>query len=83
MDVLVRTAGPLCARWTESWQSGARCVYTVSRCTLSANGLRGTGRSVSPNCTPTVSMGLTCSPTGAAFREQVGNVIDTAALARR
>ncbi len=83
MDLSVRTSSPVCARWTEYWQSGARCMYTVTRCQLTANGIRGTGRSFSPRCTPSVSMSVACSPTGAAFREQVGGVVDTAALSRR
>jgi serine/threonine protein kinase len=83
MDLVVRTSSPLCARWTEYWQSGARCLYNVARCRMTANGIQGTGRSVSPRCTPTVSMSVTCSPTSANFREQVGAVIDTASLARR
>jgi serine/threonine protein kinase len=83
MDMMVRTSSPVCARWTENWQSGARCIYVVQRCTMTPNGIRGTGRSFSARCTPTVSMGLTCTSTGAAFREQVGNVIDTAMLGRR
>jgi len=83
MNLMVRSSSPVCARWTEDWQSGARCLYVVQRCTMTPNGVRGVGRSVSPRCTPTVSMSLACSSTGAAFREQVGNVIDTAMLGRR
>lgn len=83
MDMVVRSSSPVCVRWTESWSSGARCVYVITRCSFTANGVRGVGRSVSPRCTPTVNASVSCASTGAAFREQVGSVIDTAVLGRR
>ncbi len=83
MNLMVRAASSACARWTERWGSGAVCNYVLTSCTVTAQGLRGVGRTSSRGCTGPVSASISCSPTGASFREQVGNVVDSAALSRR
>ena len=83
MNLMVNAQSGVCARWTEHWGSGATCNYVLTGCTVSAYSVRGTGRTSSRGCTGPVQASITCSPTGASFREQVGSVVDSAALSRR
>ncbi len=83
MNLMVRASSSACARWTERWGSGAVCNYVLTSCTVTASGLRGIGRTSSRGCTGPVSAAIACTPTGASFREQVGNVVDSASLSRR
>ncbi len=83
MSLTVNAASGACARWTEHWGSGATCHYVLTGCTVTAAGMRGVGRTSSPGCTGPVSASISCSSVGAAFREQVGGVVDSAMLSRR